>query len=43
MGSKGVACDDDGKCICKEKVEGDKCKICIKDHYGWPNCKGIYE
>jgi len=39
MGSKGVACDDDGKCICKEKVEGDKCKICIKDHYGWPNCK----
>ena len=40
LGSVGKSCDDDGKCKCIEKVEGDKCKKCIKDHYDWPKCKG---
>ena len=42
-GSLNTACDNDsGKCSCKEFVVGDKCTECEKEHFGFPDCKGIH-
>ena len=40
-GSEGESCDDSGACVCKTNVEGPKCKECIQDYYGFPECEGI--
>ena len=41
-GSLNTACDNDsGKCTCKDFVVGDKCTECEKEHFGFPDCKGI--
>ena len=32
---------DDGNCICKENISGEKCDICKEDAYGtFPDCLG---
>ena len=40
-GSTGLQCDVNGKCPCKDFVEGDKCTICSKTSFDYPNCKGL--
>ena len=40
-GSEGESCDDSGTCTCKTNVEGPKCKECIQDYYGFPECEGM--
>ena len=36
-----MQCDVNGKCPCKDFVEGDKCTICSKTSFDYPNCKGL--
>ena len=34
-------CTDDGNCICKENISGEKCDSCMEDAYGtFPDCIG---
>ena len=41
-GAVDNTCDDDGKCTCKEQVDGDKCDKCLQGHYNFPMCKSTY-
>ena len=40
-GSLDINCTDAGKCSCKPGFDGDKCNICAKDFFGFPQCQSI--
>ena len=40
-GSSSMQCQDNGKCSCKDRVEGDKCDSCKPDHTDFPNCHAM--
>ena len=46
LGSESEECDEDGKCSCKEGVQGDKCDSCARNHFditaGCKKCDACY-
>ena len=38
QGSANMTCNSDGICTCKENVTGEKCDICIPEHFPFPEC-----
>lgn len=40
-GSISAECDRYGHCKCKPKYHGRKCNRCVKNHWGFPDCRGL--
>ena len=38
--TKEICQKDDGTCICKDNVDGDKCEKCVDGFYPYPECNG---
>ena len=39
-GSTSIACNDDGKCYCKDNIMGDKCDEPGHEYYNFPDVEG---
>ena len=37
-GSVNANCDDNGRCMCNQHVEGDKCDVCKTGYGDFPDC-----